>query len=121
MVFVVVYQSHLVLNGRVSLERVHLALHLRMSSAPPPANPPSNNDKKSDDSAPSQTPASGDAAEMDTAPDVPVEETWADIPEDILALNNDEILTRVRLLDNDIKVGRCSPPRTWGAHFVNRL
>jgi 26S proteasome regulatory subunit T5 len=41
---------------------------------------------------------------MDTAPDAPAEETWADIPEDIMALSTDEILTRIRLIDNDIKV-----------------
>jgi 26S proteasome regulatory subunit T5 len=39
---------------------------------------------------------------MDTDP--PVEETWADIPEDIMALSTDEILTRIRLIENDIKV-----------------
>jgi len=42
---------------------------------------------------------------MDTTPDVPPEETWDDISPDILALGTDEILTRARLIDNDIKVG----------------
>jgi hypothetical protein len=42
---------------------------------------------------------------MDTTPDQPPVETWDDIPEDVMALPTDEILTRVRLLDNDIKVG----------------
>ena len=37
-------------------------------------------------------------------PPQPEEETWEDIPEDIRALNTDEILARVRLLENDIKV-----------------
>ena len=41
---------------------------------------------------------------MDTTPDQPAEETWADIPEDVMALSTDEILTRIRLIDNDIKV-----------------
>lgn len=41
---------------------------------------------------------------MDTTPDRPPEETWDDIPADILSLNTDEILTRIRLIDNDIKV-----------------
>lgn len=41
---------------------------------------------------------------MDTTSDQPAEETWADIPEDIMALSTDEILTRIRLIDNDIKV-----------------
>jgi hypothetical protein len=42
---------------------------------------------------------------MDTTPDAPVEETWEDIPEDVMALSTDEILTRIRLIENDIKVG----------------
>ena len=41
---------------------------------------------------------------MDTTPDQPAEETWADIPEDIMSLKTDEILTRTRLIDNDVKV-----------------
>lgn len=41
---------------------------------------------------------------MDTAPDQPAEETWADIPEEIMSLSTDEILTRIRLIDNDLKV-----------------
>ena len=41
---------------------------------------------------------------MDTTPDQPAEETWADIPEEIMALSTDEILTRIRLIDNDLKV-----------------
>jgi len=43
---------------------------------------------------------------MDTTPDQPAEETWEDIPEDVMALSTDEILTRIRLIENDIKV-RC--------------
>ena len=41
---------------------------------------------------------------MDTTPDQPPEETWDDIPADILSLSTDEILTRIRLIENDIKV-----------------
>ena len=41
---------------------------------------------------------------MDTAPDQPPEETWDDIPEEIMALTTEEIQTRARLIDNDIKV-----------------
>ena len=55
---------------------------------------------------------------MDTTPDTthPIEpteapmveeETWADIPEDIMSLGTDEIMARTRLIDNDIKV--CKP------------
>lgn len=40
---------------------------------------------------------------MDTTPDHPPEETWDDIPADILSLSTDEILTRIRLIENDIK------------------
>ena len=41
---------------------------------------------------------------MDETPDVPPEETWDDLPEEILTLSTDEILTRTRLIENDIKV-----------------
>jgi 26S proteasome regulatory subunit T5 len=41
---------------------------------------------------------------MDTADDQPPEETWDDIPEDIMTLTTDEILTRIRLIENDMKV-----------------
>ncbi len=44
---------------------------------------------------------------MDVTPDKPAEETWEDIPEEIMGLSTDEILTRIRLIDNDLKV--CSP------------
>lgn len=41
---------------------------------------------------------------MDTTSDHPPEETWDDIPADILSLSTDEVLTRIRLIENDIKV-----------------
>ncbi|KAL5501863.1 RPT5 [Sanghuangporus vaninii] len=43
---------------------------------------------------------------MDTTPEEtkPVEETWDDIPEEIMALSTDEISSRIRLIENDIKV-----------------
>ena len=43
---------------------------------------------------------------MDTTPEEtkPVEETWDDIPEEIMALTTDEINSRIRLIENDIKV-----------------
>jgi len=41
---------------------------------------------------------------MDITPDQPAEETWADIPEDVLSSTTDEILTRIRLIENDVKV-----------------
>lgn len=76
-----------------------------MSSAPPPTNPPNNNNEK--DGEPSASAASApatDAAPMDTTPDQPAEETWDDIPEDVMELGTDDIMTRIRLIDNDIKV-----------------
>jgi 26S proteasome regulatory subunit T5 len=74
-----------------------------MSSAPPPPIPPPTNPEKPPDEDPSHAP--GTEGEMDTTPDAPVEETWEDIPEDVMALSTDEILTRIRLIENDIKVG----------------
>ena len=41
---------------------------------------------------------------MDIAPDQPPEESWDDIPEEIMALTTEDIQTRTRLIDNDIKV-----------------
>ncbi|KAF8895342.1 26S proteasome subunit P45 [Infundibulicybe gibba] len=77
-----------------------------MSSAPPPTNPPNNPEKQPDGSSNPPPVAPAAAVEMDTAPDAPAEETWADIPEDIMSLSTDEILTRIRLIENDIKVMR---------------
>ncbi|KAK0187962.1 26S proteasome subunit P45 [Armillaria mellea] len=76
-----------------------------MSSAAPPPDPPANTnpEKQPEDST---SPAPGEDAAMDTTPDQPPEETWEDIPEDIMSLSTDEILTRIRLIDNDIKVMR---------------
>ncbi|KAJ3972954.1 26S proteasome subunit P45 [Lentinula raphanica] len=48
---------------------------------------------------------------MDTTPDVPAEDTFDDLPEDILSLSTEDILTRIRLLDNDIKVMRSETMR----------
>ena len=41
---------------------------------------------------------------MDTSSDQPPEEKWEDIPEDILALPTEDIATRTRLIDNDLRV-----------------
>jgi 26S proteasome regulatory subunit T5 len=76
-----------------------------MSSAPPPI-PPANEPEKQPDPPAEQTDSSepnADAA-MDTTPDQPAEETWEDIPVEVMALSTDEILTRIRLIENDIKV-----------------
>jgi 26S proteasome regulatory subunit T5 len=42
---------------------------------------------------------------MDVTPDVPEEglETWDDLPEEILILSTDEILTRARLVDPEVE------------------
>lgn len=78
-----------------------------MSSTPPPTNPPTNPEKKAEDTPQVSSTAATENVDMDTSPDTaPPEETWDDIPEDILALSTDEINTRTRLIDNDIKV-RC--------------
>lgn len=75
-----------------------------MSSVPPPNPPPANQEKPTDAAASASTPAQAAEGEMDTTPDVPAVETWEDIPEDVMALSTDEILTRIRLIENDIKV-----------------
>lgn len=73
----------------------------------PPAEHPNNNDQPNDanksESADSSS-AQAEIAEMDTTPDQPPEETWDDIPEEIMELDTEDILTRIRLIDNDIKV-----------------
>jgi len=78
-----------------------------MSSAPPPSNPPSNNEKQPETPASSGAANTDGPAAMDVTPDVPPEETWDDIPEDIISLSTDEIKTRTRLIDNDVKVCFC--------------
>jgi 26S proteasome regulatory subunit T5 len=73
-----------------------------MSSAQPPTDPPADREKNPE-TRPSES-APSDGAEMDTTPDRPPEETWSDIPDEVLSLTTDEILTRIRLIENDIKV-----------------
>ncbi|GLB38363.1 putative AAA ATPase family protein [Lyophyllum shimeji] len=81
-----------------------------MSSLPPPNNPPSDSEKKPETTTSSTAPPA-DVAPMDTTSDVPTEETWDDIPEEIMSLSTDEILTRIRLIENDIKVMRSETTR----------
>ncbi|KAJ3830696.1 26S proteasome subunit P45 [Lentinula raphanica] len=81
-----------------------------MSSAQPPSEPPSNPEKQPE--APHQSSSTeNQEAAMDTTPDVPAEDTFDDLPEDILSLSTEDILTRIRLLDNDIKVMRSETMR----------
>ncbi|OCH92862.1 26S proteasome subunit P45 [Obba rivulosa] len=77
-----------------------------MASIQPPNPPPENNNEKDPDAPSSSTPAPQTEAAMDTTPDVPPEEDWSDIPEDIISLPTDDIFTRIRLIDNDVKVMR---------------
>jgi len=85
-------------------------------SAVPPGEQPNNNDQrsnsnKSDTALPEGTQL--ETAEMDTTPDQPVEETWEDIPEEIIELETEDILTRIRLIENDIKVRPYSRRCMW--------
>jgi 26S proteasome regulatory subunit T5 len=76
-----------------------------MSSAPPSDNPPNPQPEKQDDQQDTQPSIlQTQDAEMDTTPDIPPEESWQDIPEDVMALSTDDILTRIRMIENDIKV-----------------
>lgn len=81
-----------------------LSLYTVMSSTQPPSDPPSNPEKQPEVPQESSSSEQSQDAAMDTTPDQPAEDTFDDLPEDILSLNTDEILTRIRLLDNDIKV-----------------
>lgn len=86
-------------------ERVIAQSILIMSSVPPPNPPSDNNEKKPETNTSAPTPATAENAAMDTTPDAaPPPETWDDIPEEILSLSTDEVLTRIRLIENDIKV-----------------
>lgn len=74
------------------------------TSAPPPPPPndaPNSSDTKSDavGEGAAAVPASG--ADVEMAPAVEEEEP---LPEEILNASPDEIMTRVRLIDNDLKV-----------------
>lgn len=78
-----------------------------MSAQEPPSEPPSSS-KPDDAPASESTPLlsedqDGDAP-MDTSSDQPPEETWEDIPEDVRSAGVEEIITRTRLIDNDIRV-----------------
>lgn len=82
-----------------------------MSSQEPPSEPPAPS-KQEDAPVSESTPLlaeqqDGDAS-MDTTPDQPPEETWEDIPEDVRNAGVDEISTRARLIDNDIRVRTAS-------------
>ena len=84
---------------------------IAMSSAQPPNQPPEQNNNNNGEQKPeveassSSVPAvATEGSQMDTTPDQPPEETWEDIPEDIRSLSTEEITTRARLIENDLRV-----------------
>jgi 26S proteasome regulatory subunit T5 len=91
------------LLSQLSLQQIALSLN-----AEQPPNLPPNDEKKPE--APQQsegtTTTAADTSAMDVQPEQPPEETWDDIPSDVLESVTDEIMTRVRLIENDIKVMR---------------
>lgn len=92
-------------------------------SSLPPAEHPNNNEQGSDtnkEESSDSTSAHPELAEMDTTPDLPAEETWDDIPEEIMELDTEDILTRIRLIDNDIKVRLSTCGGTSEINFETR-
>ncbi|KAG8961618.1 26S proteasome regulatory subunit 6A [Tulasnella sp. 419] len=79
-----------------------------MSSTEPPRQP---QDSKPADSAASESANQASSNAMDTTSDQqqPAEETWDDIPDDVKTASTDDILTRMRLIDNDIKILEVDP------------
>ncbi|KAG8912341.1 26S proteasome regulatory subunit 6A [Tulasnella sp. 408] len=76
-------------------------------SSQTPSQPPSDPNKPLDGSQSAANQSNAPAPQaMDTTSDQPQEETWDDIPEEVKAAGTDEIVTRMRLIDNDIKVMR---------------
>lgn len=78
-----------------------------MSSQEPPNGAPASSkpaDASASESAPLLAETHDGDAEMDMTPDEPVVETWEDIPDDVRNSAVDEISTRTRLIDNDIRV-----------------
>lgn len=73
----------------------------QMSSTPSPANPTTDPETRSD----AQRDSTVHDGPMDVTPDQARQtHPWADIPEDVLSSSTEEILTRIRLIENDIKV-----------------
>jgi 26S proteasome regulatory subunit T5 len=75
-------------------------------SAQEPPNGPSVPKPDALSSSSEATPLLADLGDthMETAPEQPPEETWEDIPEDVRSGTVEEIQTRARLIENDIKV-----------------
>ncbi|KAH7099625.1 26S proteasome subunit P45 [Auriculariales sp. MPI-PUGE-AT-0066] len=80
------------------------------SAAPNPPNDPnrSSNEKPAEGVSSTPAPAAADAA-MDTTPDTTAQEAeddFSDLPEDVLNATTEDIMMRIRMIDNDIKVMR---------------
>ncbi|CAE6381477.1 unnamed protein product [Rhizoctonia solani] len=95
-----------------------------MSSAPPPNPDPNSNaaDNKQDTQMTSAT-TEGAGDEPQVAAEVPApepEDTFEDIPEDIRNAPVEDINTRTRLIDNDIKVMRSETLRLSHEHTAMR-
>lgn len=93
-----------------------------MSSSEPPSGPPASSkpsDASDSESAPLISTTHDDTTEMDTTPDEPAEETWEDIPEDVRNANVDEVNTRTRLVDNDIRVSMSMVQNARARHWTD--
>lgn len=83
-----------------------------MSSPNPPADASSPAPASNSESAPlladsnENNSGNSESIEVDAAPPV---ETWEDIPDDVKNAGVDEVVTRARLIDNDIRVRYCLP------------
>jgi 26S proteasome regulatory subunit T5 len=73
-----------------------------MSSAPPPVEPPSS--EKPLISVDVQENARSNSDAMEVTPEPPAE-TWGDLPPELLSASAEEINSRMRLIDNEIRVG----------------
>ena len=76
-----------------------------------PPNQPPNDEKKSEVPQQSGEINANNPDKMEVEPEQPAEETWDDIPQDVLQSETDDIMTRVRLIENDIKVMRSETMR----------
>lgn len=102
-------------HGLLSYNSLSLLLVPKMDSSapPPPPNPQGDTLPKAAAAAATATTSSDDVA-MEAAPTAPEEEP---LPEDIINASPEDIMTRVRLIDNDLKVSASRPrhpPRIAG-------
>ncbi|KAG8812526.1 26S proteasome regulatory subunit 6A, partial [Serendipita sp. 400] len=77
-----------------------------MTSTQPPNPPPIRDEEKvSASTSEASTTQQAEADKMDITPDPPAE-TWSDLPEELLTASPEEIVSRRRLIENDIRVMR---------------